>query len=499
MIGPSLTLFGGAPSPETAPKQRRASGEGGDGDTRTAADAAVATEPDGEARAADAPDESDASESAAASGMASQPAATPAKAPEPSSFAKLLEPEVAAEPAPQAAPRIASEGKARSTPAVRGAGNAPLAAPTPAAEESVDSSLAADVAIVGGDAEGADPEAVAAARGDAAARIVARAAELSTPATPNPDAAKLAREAAAAKPEAAPLTAETDAPAAEAPVEPEALVETAPRPTTEAGARVAPEAPQRPKIAPNETKPAHVAPAAHAALSEAAKEVAPKPEVETLASAAPERMASAPAAEAKLAPRTGPETRTQDASNGMQAAAATFDSGPTDPAAPVIDRGGVARIDSAAAPQPLHHTGAAAEARAAHVSAQIGLAIRADRTGDRIELRLDPPELGRVSIHFTANDGGLSAVVSADRADVAELMRRHSETLLRELQNAGYRSVSLEFGQSGGGAQREGSGAAGAGMAAGGGDAPAESRTEPQQAGLYRRPVGPSDRLDIRL
>jgi hypothetical protein len=63
----------------------------------------------------------------------------------------------------------------------------------------------------------------------------------------------------------------------------------------------------------------------------------------------------------------------------------------------------------------------------------------------RVEIRLDPPELGRVQIHLTPVDGGVQAVVLADRPETQDLLRRHAGSLAQELGDAGFGNVSLDF------------------------------------------------------
>lgn len=80
------------------------------------------------------------------------------------------------------------------------------------------------------------------------------------------------------------------------------------------------------------------------------------------------------------------------------------------------------------------------------VAGQVALAVAKSGGGRKVELRLDPPELGRVEIHLSpAEKGGLHATVIAERADTHELLRRHGEMLARELSSAGYSDVSLSF------------------------------------------------------
>lgn len=138
--------------------------------------------------------------------------------------------------------------------------------------------------------------------------------------------------------------------------------------------------------------------------------------------------------------------------------------------------------------------GQATEPRLAQqIAAQITVAAsKAD--GDTIEIRLDPPELGKVKLSFTMGGDGVSAVVSVERPEAYDLMRRHADMLQRELNAAGYRNVSLDFAQS------NDAGAGGRGD----GEAPAHGRPA-HAAGAEQQSVaaiwrgGPNDRLDIRL
>jgi flagellar hook-length control protein FliK len=90
-------------------------------------------------------------------------------------------------------------------------------------------------------------------------------------------------------------------------------------------------------------------------------------------------------------------------------------------------------------------TPSAAAATPASVAGQVAVAI-AGANGDRVEIRLDPPELGRVQIALRVIDGALTAVVLAERAEVADMLRRHAEGLERDLAAAGYEDVTLSFG-----------------------------------------------------
>jgi len=77
---------------------------------------------------------------------------------------------------------------------------------------------------------------------------------------------------------------------------------------------------------------------------------------------------------------------------------------------------------------------------------QVIAAIRTAAGGDGIEVRLDPPDLGRVRIHFTMERAdSVVAVVSTDRSDTLDTMRRHAGDLVKELSRAGFAHVQLEF------------------------------------------------------
>ena len=66
-------------------------------------------------------------------------------------------------------------------------------------------------------------------------------------------------------------------------------------------------------------------------------------------------------------------------------------------------------------------------------------------TGD-VEIRLDPPELGRVRIGFSGLDGALTGTITAERPEIEALLRRHADALERTLADAGFSGVTLNFG-----------------------------------------------------
>lgn len=64
-----------------------------------------------------------------------------------------------------------------------------------------------------------------------------------------------------------------------------------------------------------------------------------------------------------------------------------------------------------------------------------------------VELKLDPPELGRVTIHLSTHDQQVTAHIVADRGDTVDLMRRHAEVLNATLARAGFSNADLSFQQ----------------------------------------------------
>jgi len=101
----------------------------------------------------------------------------------------------------------------------------------------------------------------------------------------------------------------------------------------------------------------------------------------------------------------------------------------------------------APAPLPKPVAGPSA-ALVAQVSARIGTSLHAGlAAGDerRLEIRLDPPELGSVRMLMSMSDHGLSLHVFADRGDTLELLRRHVSLLAADLSRLGFGSAAFSF------------------------------------------------------
>ena len=96
-------------------------------------------------------------------------------------------------------------------------------------------------------------------------------------------------------------------------------------------------------------------------------------------------------------------------------------------------------IISATQPNPVQPQTAEAK-----VVLQISTVISNTSKGT-VEIRLDPPELGRVIISITQSDSGLSATIISEKPEISDLLRRHAELLSRELSKSGFSETSLEF------------------------------------------------------
>jgi chemotaxis protein MotD len=98
-----------------------------------------------------------------------------------------------------------------------------------------------------------------------------------------------------------------------------------------------------------------------------------------------------------------------------------------------------------AAPQSSHDVAAAAVPLAALA---IEIAARAKTEGNRFEIRLDPPELGRVDVRLDIDHSGqVTSRLLVDRVETLDALRRDAGDLERALQQAGLRTADngLQF------------------------------------------------------
>jgi len=92
------------------------------------------------------------------------------------------------------------------------------------------------------------------------------------------------------------------------------------------------------------------------------------------------------------------------------------------------------------------HASPAPASVAKQISAQLPhLLSKAEK--QTVELRLDPPELGRVTIHLTTHDQQVTAQVVAERVQTVDLMRQHADMLTATLARAGFSQADLSFQQ----------------------------------------------------
>lgn len=74
----------------------------------------------------------------------------------------------------------------------------------------------------------------------------------------------------------------------------------------------------------------------------------------------------------------------------------------------------------------------------------------ARQNDDVIEVRLDPPELGKITIEFSdLGSAGIKATVSADLPGTLDFLRRHADQLTRELERHGFSGAGLSFSDKG--------------------------------------------------
>lgn len=125
---------------------------------------------------------------------------------------------------------------------------------------------------------------------------------------------------------------------------------------------------------------------------------------------------------------------------------------PAAPPPPTMDAGeATTNAPSGASTQTTSHAQQAsleqASARAAPAAAQVAREIvrRFDGASTRFELRLDPPELGRIDVRLeVSRDHRVTAVIAADNPQALTELVRHARDLEQELQSAG-----LELGDNG--------------------------------------------------
>ncbi len=77
---------------------------------------------------------------------------------------------------------------------------------------------------------------------------------------------------------------------------------------------------------------------------------------------------------------------------------------------------------------------------------QVADAIRVQTVDSKVTVRLDPPDLGSVTIDLSFDKGrSVVAMLSAEQGDTQSLLRRHQEQLMQELKAAGFEDINIGF------------------------------------------------------
>ncbi|OED48562.1 hypothetical protein AB838_11670 [Rhodobacteraceae bacterium (ex Bugula neritina AB1)] len=85
------------------------------------------------------------------------------------------------------------------------------------------------------------------------------------------------------------------------------------------------------------------------------------------------------------------------------------------------------------------------------IASQIAEAFAA-KGEQKVEVSLNPQELGQVKMRVVTSETGITMIIQAERPETSDLMRRHIHELAEEFRRMGYEDISFEFsgGQSGG-------------------------------------------------
>ncbi len=282
------------------------------------------------------------------------------------------------------------------------------------------------------------------------------------------------------------------------------------------------QAPDQPRAQPQAHPPAHapVQAPVQAAVTDAPRQAPPAGANQRASGplappesprAAPRRAARAPAPAASLPPRTPAQARPQAPAKALppteapRSDAGRLSAPDTPPHTPEVDPAS----PRAAELSVLHQDPRSAPPRdlARHVATQIATA--APRPEPRMtEVRLDPEELGRVTLRLSADDMGVTLHVTAERADTMDLMRRHISLLQDSYRAMGYQRVEISInGQQTGGSHGQWSGGGGNASRNGAENAatsstqtlPAGPETPTLAATPVRMGLRQTDKIDIRL
>lgn len=186
-----------------------------------------------------------------------------------------------------------------------------------------------------------------------------------------------------------------------------------------------------------------------------------------------------------------PDAPAQQSGAPAPAAAAVVAIHPQIPSAPQI---ATAAAQHPAAPEPqLPQPNVAALAAA--------IAAKSGQGSKMFEIRLDPPELGRVDVHLSvSHDGKAQATLYADRPETVALLRGDSQNLERALKDAGLELSNSSLNFSLKGEQRQGDGGGASQAHTRNLSHAVVARSEAVNASLANQTQASADgRLDIRV
>jgi flagellar hook-length control protein FliK len=220
--------------------------------------------------------------------------------------------------------------------------------------------------------------------------------------------------------------------------------------TTAAPTQTAPSANAAPVAATPAQQSAEVLPGAIAALQAAAPAQEHATRQAKVAQQADAKTEAAPAADRSAAPPvTAPPRGNAKAVTPQNAAKDAVAFAPIDApeAPPAQQQASATAAPTAASTHTQHAVAQDSVARAAPAAQQVAREIvrRFDGGNTRFELRLDPPELGRVEVKLeVSRDHRVTAVIAADSPQALTELARHARELEQMLQGAG-----LELGDNG--------------------------------------------------
>ena len=81
------------------------------------------------------------------------------------------------------------------------------------------------------------------------------------------------------------------------------------------------------------------------------------------------------------------------------------------------------------------------------VTQQIAVAVSQTQSQD-FEIRLDPEELGKLRIVLSPKDGGYDIMITADRDQTLELIKRNANELADQFEQMGYGGSTMSFASS---------------------------------------------------